>query len=233
MPIGFFLVRVSAQPYLLSMAETSAPFDAPDGEGDPRLRHAPACERNRDPIAGMLKQVLPDSGLLLEISAGTGQHAAYFAPLFPGLTWQPSDPSPEMRESITAWTEKSGAENINPPLDLDVTQASWPVERVVAVFSANMIHIAPWACCEGLLAGAGKVLISSGTLILYGPFMRDGKHTATSNVAFDNSLKSRDPAWGIRDLEEVAATAQEHGLMLSETRDMPANNMTVVFRKEG
>jgi len=215
------------------MLKTSAPFNAPDGEDDHRLRHAPACERNREPIASVLKQVLPDSGFFLEISSGTGQHAAYLAPLFPGLTWQPSDPSPEMRGSIAAWTERSGAQNIKPPLDLDVTQAPWPVERAAAIFSANMIHITPWACCEGLMAGAGKLLMSSRVLILYGPFLRDGKHTSASNVAFDNNLKRRDPAWGIRDLDKVAATARENGLKLTEIHDMPANNLTVVFRKEG
>jgi len=227
------------------MIKSASPFDAPPqtpgAESDARLRHSPACGRNREPIAAVLERVLPESGLLLEISAGTGEHAVYFARRFPGLTWQPSDPNPEMRASIAAWTEKvkaetaleTGAENILPPLDLDVTEGDWPLGRADAVFSANMIHIAPWDCCEGLMAGAGKVLTSSGILIIYGPFKRDGRHTAASNEAFDDSLRGRNAAWGIRDLGDVAEAARAHGLMLTETHDMPANNLTVVFRKSG
>ncbi|NQU60345.1 MAG: DUF938 domain-containing protein [Rhodospirillales bacterium] len=216
------------------MAESSAPFDAPDDEADPRLRFAPACARNREPIADVLKKILPPKGLLLEISAGTGQHAVHFAPLFPGLSWQPSDPNPEMRASIAAWTEKTGAPNIRAPLDIETTQSDWPIDEADAVFSANMIHIAPWACCEGLLAGAGRILSKkNAALILYGPFKIGGRHTAASNAAFDDSLRSRDPAWGVRDLDAVAALAKDHGLNLTETHDMPADNLTVVFKKQG
>ncbi len=181
----------------------------------------------------MLKRVLPDHGLVLEIGAGTGQHAAHFAPRFPGLEWQPTDPDPAMRDSIAAWVEDTGAPNLRPPMDLDVTGAAWPVTSAVAVFSANMIHIAPWDCCLGLLAGAGKVLTLGGLLVLYGPFKRDGKHTAPSNESFDQSLRARDPAWGVRDLDAVADAAAAQGLDLAETVEMPANNLIAVFRRRG
>ncbi len=196
-------------------------------------RFSEATERNRGPIADVLGRVLPASGLVLEIGSGTGEHAATFAARFPGLDWQPSDPDPELRASIAAWKDSTSAPNLLPPLDLDVTADSWPVSRAAAVFSANMIHIAPWGCCLGLMAGAGRVLSATGILFLYGPFLVAGKPTAPSNIQFDESLKARDPAWGIRDLADVTVAAAEHGLELAETVDMPANNLAAVFRRRG
>lgn len=216
------------------MTETpTTPGGAPDCR-----RFAEATERNRGPIADVLGRVLPASGLVLEIGSGTGEHAATFAARFPGLDWQPSEPDPELRASIAAWRDASrrdaaGAPNLLPPLDLDVTADSWPVSGAAVVFSANMIHIAPWGCCLGLMAGAGRVLSPDGMLFLYGPFLVAGKPTAPSNIRFDESLKARDPAWGIRDLDDVAGAAAEHGLELAETVDMPANNLSVVFRRRG
>ena len=211
------------------MTETpTVPEPAPDGR-----QHSESCERNRGPIADVLARFLPASGLVLEIGTGTGQHSATFAPRFPALDWQPSDPDPELRASIAAWRDAAGAPNLLRPVDLDVTREPWPVRRAATVFSANMIHIAPWACCLGLMAGAGRVLAATGMLFLYGPFLVAERPTAASNVRFDASLKARDPAWGLRDLADVAAAAADQGLDLAETVAMPANNLTVVFRRRG
>lgn len=195
-------------------------------------RHAPAASRNRDPILAVLRQWLPEAGLVLEIASGTGEHAAYFAPRFPGLVWQPSDVAPENLASVAAWVAESGADNLRPPLRLDVT-APWPVARVDAVFNANMIHISPWATAEGLMRGAGRHLAAGGVLLLYGPFRIGGAHVADSNAAFDQSLRAQDPRWGVRDLEDVVALAAANGLDHAATVEMPANNRTIVFRKQG
>lgn len=192
-------------------------------------RHAPAAERNREPILTVLETVLPESGLVLEIASGTGQHAAFFASRLPGLVWQPSDRDEDSRASIAAWTE--GAPNVRPPLDLDVTRRPWPLDRADAIVNANMIHIAPWAVCEALMRGAGELLAAGGVLFMYGPFTRPGVPTAPSNVAFDESLRSRDPSWGVRDLEEVSKVAATHGLARERVVEMPANNLSVVFRR--
>ncbi|MDA0306267.1 MAG: DUF938 domain-containing protein [Proteobacteria bacterium] len=201
------------------------------------MKFSQACARNGAPILAVLQRVLPEAGLMVEIGAGTGQHAAYFAPHFPGLTWQPTEIDVAMHDSIAAWAaasrEKTGAPNIRPPLALDVTANPWPVEQADAVLSANMIHIAPWQCCLGLMAGAGRVLEINGTLVLYGPFKQDGRHTADSNASFDDSLKRRDPAWGIRDLEAVIDSAAAQGLAHQETIAMPANNLMLIFRRQG
>ncbi|MBT7943923.1 MAG: DUF938 domain-containing protein [Alphaproteobacteria bacterium] len=197
--------------------------------GDNRRQYAPATARNRDPILTVLKRVLPKNGIMLEIGAGSGEHAAYFAPHFPDLTWQPSEPDPDSRGSVAAWVEATAAANLRPPINLSVTDAEWPVAIAQAIFSANMIHIAPWACCQGLMAGAGRTLAPNGLLILYGPFKRDGEHTAPSNAQFDASLRQRDPAWGIRDLDDVTACAEESGLARTEIVDMPANNLMLIF----
>jgi hypothetical protein len=194
-------------------------------------QYAPATERNRGPILAVLQRVLPETGLLLEIAAGSGQHAAYFAPYFPGLIWQPSEPDPDGRASITAWIEHANSDNLKLPIDLDATIDPWPLSNADAIFSSNMIHIAPWECCLGLMAGAGRILGPLGVLILYGPFMRGGKHTSQSNAQFDNSLKERDPAWGIRDLDTVTKVAKSCGLVCSEVVEMPANNLTVVLKR--
>lgn len=194
-------------------------------------RYAPATARNRDPILAVLRRILPASGLVLEIASGTGEHAAYFAVRLPGVIWQPTDPDPDARASIAAWASATGTQNLRPPLDLDAARHPWPVARADAVVCINMIHISPWSAADGLMRGAGAVLAPGGVLFLYGPFMRDGRHTAPSNAAFDRSLKDQNPAWGVRDLEEVAAYAAAHNLRRRETVEMPANNLSVIFER--
>lgn len=194
---------------------------------DPRL-FAPATERNRDPILAVLTRVLaPCAGIagqegdVLEIASGTGQHVAYFAARLPGLRFQPSDPDPDHRASIAAWIAEAGLANVRAALALDATAESWPVAHPVgAIVCINMIHIAPWAATQGLMRGAARLLSPGATLYLYGPFMRAGRHTAPSNAAFDADLQARDPRWGVRNLETVA-----------EVVEMPANNLSVVFRR--
>ncbi|HUE45404.1 MAG TPA: DUF938 domain-containing protein [Aestuariivirgaceae bacterium] len=190
---------------------------------------APAAERNKEPILAVLRRVLPQSGLVLEIASGTGQHVVHFARTLPGLTWQPSEPDPQMRPSIAAWLAETGLPNVLPPLDLDVARPDWPIDRADAVLCINMIHISPWQATEQLLAGCGRILPPGGVLYLYGPYRRGGRHTAPSNEAFDASLRRRDPRWGVRDLETVVDAASGHGMDLSEVFDMPANNLSVVF----
>ncbi len=185
-----------------------------------------AVARNRDPILAVLREVLPPEGLVLEIASGTGEHALHFATHLPGLRWQPTDPSDDALTSIAAWREE-GPENLLAPVQLDVL-APWPITQADAVFCANMIHIAPWACTLALLDGAARTL-TDGPLVLYGPYRRAGAHTAPSNAAFDDWLKGRDPSYGVRDLEEVEAEAAARGLTLRRLVDMPANNFLLVF----
>jgi SAM-dependent methyltransferase len=193
-------------------------------------RRAPATERNREPIAAVLREVLPERGTLLEIASGTGEHAAYFSGLFPDMAWQPSDPDPEALASIEAWRAEAGVPNLLEPLRLDAAADTWPVDAADAILCINMVHISPWAATEGLMRGAGRLLPPGGPLILYGPYRRAGVPTAPSNEAFDQSLRSRDPRWGLRDLEAVEAEAAANGLGLARVVEMPANNLTVVFR---
>ena len=178
----------------------------------------------------VLSRVLPPAGLVLEISSGAGEHAAAFASALPGLQWQPSDIDPRCVASIAAYREESGAGNLRPPLILDASAPDWPVAHADAVVCINMIHIAPWAACVGLMAGAGRILPRGGILYLYGPFREGGAHTAESNARFDADLRSRDPAWGVRDIEAVIAQAAQNSLGHVETAVMPANNRSVVFR---
>jgi SAM-dependent methyltransferase len=191
---------------------------------------APAVARNRDPILTVLRRVLPPAGTILEIASGTGEHAVHFATGLPGVTWQPTDRDPDALRSIAAHRAAAGLPNLLPPLELDVTAPAWPVERADAVVSINMIHIAPWAAAERLVAGAARLLAPGGVLFLYGPFMEDGRHTAPSNAAFDESLRARDPEWGVRDLRDVEALAGRHGFTLAKRVAMPANNLSAVFR---
>ncbi len=193
-------------------------------------RFSPACERNREPILEVLRAVFPEAGRALEISAGTGMHAAWFAPRLPGLTWQPSDIDPEALVSIRAWREEVAAPNLLPPIQLDTRDSDWPVESIDAALCCNMIHISPWESAVGLITGLGRVLVSGGVFVLYGPFRFDGEFLAPSNAAFDRSLRARDPSWGVRDLREITALADEHGLEQVELRALPANNHAVVFR---
>lgn len=197
---------------------------------DPR-RHAPATLRNREPILDALRPILPSRGLVLEIASGTGEHAAYFAGRLPHLQWQPSDLDLAARISVDAYREAAGVANLAPAMALDVAR-EWPIAVADVVLCINMIHIAPWDCCAGLLRGAGQILPTGGPLILYGPFTRGGRHIAPSNAAFDRSLRAQNPDWGVRDLEAVAAAAEPHGLRLDTAVAMPANNLTVVLRKE-
>ena len=191
---------------------------------------APAAERNKGPILTVLKHVLPESGWVLEIASGTGQHVVHFAQGMPHLTWQPSDPDPELRASIRAWIAQTSLSNVRAPLDLDVQNQPWPVEMADAVVCINMIHIAPWTATTALMAGASRLLSDSGGLVLYGPYRRDGRHTAPSNEAFDRQLRSSNPDWGVRDLEAVTEAAALHGLALQDVIAMPANNLCIVFR---
>lgn len=197
---------------------------------DPR-QYRPHVARNRDPIVDVLRRVLPVKGLVLEIASGSGEHAAYFATKFPALDWQPTDPDSEALASIAAHRADADLPNLFSPLRLDVTAAQWPVSRADAVICCNMIHIAPWAACEGLVAGAARVLSADGVLYLYGPYKIDGRHTAPTNAAFDERLRAQNPNWGIRDLDKVIALAVRHGFALSETISMPANNLSVIFRR--
>lgn len=190
-------------------------------------RHAPATLRNRMAIADVLREVLPRSGTVLEIASGSGEHAAYFAGEFPALAWQPSDPDSAALTSIAAWCE--GIENVLPPLDLDAAVSAWPVSEADAVVCINMLHISPWEATLGLMTGAGRVLARGAPLILYGPFLRDDVPTAPSNLAFDESLRARDPAWGIRSIAAVAAAGT--GFTLERAIEMPANNLMLVFRR--
>jgi SAM-dependent methyltransferase len=193
--------------------------------------HAAATDRNRGPILDVLRAVLPSTtaGLVLEIASGTGQHAAFFAPAFPALRWQPSDASLPHLESIRAWSAESGATNLLPPLLLDVEREPWPVDRADAILNINMIHIAPWSAAEALFGGAARRLPTGGVLYLYGPFKRGGRHTADSNQRFDERLREEDPRWGVRELDEVTALGTAAGFGVPEVVAMPANNLSVVF----
>ena len=193
--------------------------------------HAAATDRNRGPILDVLRGVLPPSGVVLEIASGTGEHAAFFAPLFPALRWQPSDASAAHLESIRAWSAATGAENLAPPLWLDVEREPWPVAQADAILNINMIHIAPWSAAEALFRGAARRLPAAGLLYLYGPFKRGGRHTADSNQRFDERLRAEDPRWGVRDLDDVTALAASVGFDGPAITQMPANNLSLVFRR--
>lgn len=197
---------------------------------DPR-RFAPAVARNREPILAILRRVLPARGMVLEISSGSGEHAAFFAAALPHLQWQPSDRDAGALSSIAAHRADAGLPNLLPALRLDAASPDWPIERADAIICINMIHIAPWVACEGLMIGVERLLAPEGALYLYGPFKQGGHHTAASNRAFDDDLRSRDPLWGVRDLDDVVALAETHHLKLAEIMPMPANNRSVVFRK--
>jgi cyclopropane fatty-acyl-phospholipid synthase-like methyltransferase len=192
---------------------------------------SPAVARNRDPILAVLRRVLPARGTVLEIASGTGEHAVHFAAALPQITWQPADLDPDALRSISAYRARAQLPNLLPPLELDAAAAVWPVTSADAVVSINMIHIAPWTAAEGLMAGAERILSRGNVVYLYGPFKENGRHTAPSNAAFDASLRGRNPEWGVRDVGEVAELARRHGLALVERIAMPANNLSIVFRR--
>lgn len=190
---------------------------------------SPAAERNREPIAAVLADWLPRHGLVLEVASGSGEHAVHFARRFPNFAWQPTDPDPSAVSSIEAWRADSGLANLREPVILDATAANWPVESADAVLNINLVHISPWEAALGLLDGTARVLPAGGPLILYGPWIVDGVETAPSNLAFDADLKRRNPAWGLRKVEEFAAEAERRGLALENQRAMPANNRMLLF----
>jgi SAM-dependent methyltransferase len=208
---------------------------------------APATQRNREPILGILQQILPPQITVLEIASGTGEHGLYFAPRLAPCPWLPTDPNPLALASIAAWQEAHPVANFYPPVALDVEDPQWPLEReplpsawegvnwrefpLGAIVAINLIHISPWSATLGLLAGAGRLLPPGGVLYLYGPYREGGEHTAASNAAFDASLRSQDPRWGVRDREAVVAAAEEQGFQWQEMVTMPANNRSLIFRR--
>jgi cyclopropane fatty-acyl-phospholipid synthase-like methyltransferase len=199
-------------------------------------KYAPATQRNRQPILDVLQTLLPKQSNVLEIASGTGEHAVFFATNFPGCQWYTSDRDAELRESILAWSQEYPDRNLHPPLDIDINSDRWIRETkditIDAIVNINMIHIAPWSVCQGLMAGAGRILPKNGILYLYGPYKREGQHTSLSNEAFDKSLRDRDEQWGVRNLEDVIAVAQTANLKLKEVIAMPANNLSVIFIKD-
>lgn len=209
---------------------TAKPWTPSEGGGADK-RHAPATARNRDAIAAVLADWLPEEGLVLEVASGSGEHVVHFAAAFPGLTWQPSDPDPAALTSIAAWSAEAGLANIAPPLALDAAAPAWPLAAADAVLCINMVHISPWEATVGLLAGAVRLLPSGAPLILYGPYVEADVQTAESNVAFDASLRARNPDWGLRDTTDVKEAAAAAGLAFAERRAMPANNLMLLFRR--
>lgn len=197
---------------------------------DPR-RHSPAAERNAAPILAELQRLLPPRGLLLELASGTGQHAAHCSAGLPGWQWQPSEADADALPSIRAWCR--GLPRVLPPLPLDVLQPQWPgvPAQVDALYCANLIHIAPWACCTALMQGAARHLAPQGLLLTYGPYLEDAVPTAPGNRAFDADLRARNPAWGLRRREDVQAEAARAGLVLRERVAMPANNLLLVWAR--
>jgi hypothetical protein len=197
----------------------------------PSLPHSPAADRNKEPILAHLRSILGERGAALEIASGTGQHAVWFAASLPGWTWQPTDADPGALPAIAERVARSGLANVLPPQQLDVTAVRWPpfTQEFDAIFCANMLHIAPWDACVSLMAGAARHLAPGGMLITYGPYFEKDVPPAPSNVAFDESLRARDPSWGIRELEDVVAQARRSGLVLAQRHAMPANNLLLVF----
>lgn len=221
------------------MAGFTVEFGRDGSSGDGR-RDAPAFHRNHAPIWAVLEKFLAGkSGDVVEAGSGTGQHVVYFARQAPAITWWPSDFSAANLKSISAWRAHAGLDNIRAPLAIDLADPAWcsemtdgrGPEKLLAVFCANVIHIAPWHAAEGLFAGAARYLGDDGHLFLYGPFKRGGHHTAISNAVFDTKLREENPEWGVRDLADVEALANRNGLALHETVGMPANNLTLVFAR--
>ncbi len=195
---------------------------------------SPSAARNTEPILAAMRPRLPVSGRALEVASGTGQHIAAFATAFPGLDWTPSDPHAAARASIAAHVAEAGLANLRPPRDLDVTDPGWAeaVEAGLDVMVAiNLLHISPWEATLGLLAGAGRLLAPDGRLFIYGPFSRGGDYLSQSNVQFDASLRYRDPSWGLREADDVAAAASAEGLDLGEVIAMPANNLMLMVAR--
>ena len=221
--VGQFGAMTDPTPWFAAEADS-----APDGR-----RHAPATLRNRDALLAVLRAELPASGAVLEIASGTGEHAVFFAAALPNNIWQPSDAEPSALESIRAWVEACDPplRNVLPPVMLDVGAPIWPVAAADAVFTANLTHIAPWSATKGLFAGAADVLQTGAPLILYGPFFRKGHEPGQGDAAFDAKLRARDPALGLRFVEDVADVAAAHGFALTRQHAMPADNLTLIFHR--
>lgn len=208
----------------------TTPWTPGDG-GSAAKRHAPATFRNRDVIAAVLVGWLPARGTVLEVASGSGEHAVHFAATFPHLIWQPSDPDPAGLASIAAYRAEAGLGNVAPPIALDAAAPEWPLDAADAILCINMVHISPWEAALGLFAGAARLLPPGAPLILYGPYVDSGVSTAESNLVFDASLRARNPAWGLRDTDDVKAAAADAGLAFAGRRAMPANNLMLLFRR--
>ena len=206
------------------------PFECARTMTDHR-QYAPATVRNRDFILDVLRGVLPMRGVILEIASGSGEHVVHFARNLPSLVFQPSDPEPEALLSISAWVKAAQVTNVRAPIVLDASQSPWPIGSADGIICINMVHISPWDATVGLIAGAAATLPPGSPLYLYGPYKRKGVATAPSNEAFDRNLGDRNPTWGLRDLEAVAAIAQSVGFSVPTVTEMPANNLSVVFRR--
>lgn len=207
------------------------PWMAEDG-GAGAKRHAPATVRNRDAIAAVLADWLPPAGTVLEVASGSGEHAVHFAAAFPDLQWQPSDPDPDALTSIAAWRAEAGLPNVAPPILLDAAAPEWPMRAANTLLCINMVHISEWAATVGLFTQGAKLLREDAPLILYGPYFRKDHPTAPSNLAFDESLQARNAEWGVRWLEDVTEVAEAKGFGLAEVREMPANNLMLLFRRK-
>ena len=194
-------------------------------------RSAPAALRNREPIAEVLADWLPERGLVLEVASGTGEHAAFFAERFPNLEWQPSDLHPDALASIRAWLAEARLPNLREPIVIDAAAPDWPTGRADALLNINMVHISPWTSALGLIAGAARLLAPGGPLVIYGPWLKADIPAAPSNLEFDADLRARDPEWGLRRVEDFAKAAASAGLELAETRTMPANNLMLLLRR--
>lgn len=212
------------------MTDQPEPWEPGSGPSAARKLHAPATGRNRDAILALLRDELPASGLVLEVASGSGEHVVYFAAALSALQWQPSDPDPAALGSIAARREEAALPNLRHPIRLDAGP-EWPVEQADAILCINMVHISPWEATLGLVRGAGRSLPPGGLFYLYGPYVRDGVATAPSNLAFDASLKARDPRWGLRRVEDVVAAADAEGLRFDRLVEMPANNLSLLFRR--
>lgn len=206
-------------------------MDSLEPRGSDRRLSSPAAQRNREPILAVLRSVLPSAGRVLEIASGSGEHAVYFARHLAPLCWQPTDPSETALASIAAWRETEALDNLAAPVRLDVMTDWPPLPDLKAVVCINLLHISPWAASEALFAAAGRQLPVGGALVVYGPFRRHGEHTAPSNAAFDEQLRTRDPRWGIRDLEAVEGLARDNDLKREAVHELPANNLCVVWRR--
>ncbi len=196
-----------------------------------KKQHSPACERNQVPILNVLRNHLNSKARILEIASGTGQHAAFFTSQMRGWIWQASDVEDDALNSIQAYREDGANENFLEPLRISTCDEAWNIGKFDAALCCNMIHISPWESCQGLFKHLSQHLVKDGTVFLYGPFIQDGLDTAPSNLAFDASLRSRDPKWGIRNLTAVAQEAKSHNFIQQQIYEMPANNLCVIFRK--